>query len=127
MYEQLRRIKNKLNIKTMSLKKEYKEEIDFLVSNPEKSLPEILREFAKNYHNEQLLIHSVVSSSVKSELIILDGNDDRFYKVTKEELEDWKKDGSLEKGDALYKIELIKQYQLLLTTDECMISCEVRG
>lgn len=94
----------------MSFKKEYKEEIDFLVSNPGKSLPEILREFAKNYHSEQLLIHSVVSSSVNSELIILDGNDDRFYKVTKEELEEWKKDGSLEKGDALYKIELIKQY-----------------
>jgi len=94
----------------MDINKEYKEEIKFIVEQSDKNLPEILREFAEKYHKEQLLIHGVVSSSVKNELIILDGDDNNFYRVSKEDLNTWEKDGSLQKGDTLYSINLIKTY-----------------
>jgi len=46
----------------MDINKEYKEEIKFIVEQSDKNLPEILREFAEKYHEEQLLIHGVVKS-----------------------------------------------------------------
>ena len=94
----------------MDINKEYKEEIKFIVEQSDKNLPEILREFAEKYHKEQLLIHGVVSSSVKNELIVLDKKKNIFDLISKEELNVWEKDGSIEKGDMLYSAFLVKTY-----------------
>lgn len=42
--------------------------------------------------------------------ILVDRNGEDFYPFAIEELEEWQKDGSFQKGDYLYKMNLQKQF-----------------
>ena len=42
--------------------------------------------------------------------LLVESNSSGFYVFPKDKLEAWEDDGSFEKGDSLYKIELIKRY-----------------
>ena len=42
--------------------------------------------------------------------VLVDRNGDDFYPIPVEELEEWQKDGSFEKGDYLYKMNLQKKF-----------------
>ena len=42
--------------------------------------------------------------------LLIENNSSDYYIFPKDKLEGWEKDGSFEKGDALYKIEVVKRF-----------------
>ena len=42
--------------------------------------------------------------------VLIDQNTKAFYPFNREELNEWNSDGSFEKGDKLYRMELVKVY-----------------
>lgn len=98
----------KLKKKIMDNKKKYKAQINYLMKNCDKNLPEIQREHGKLSSIQELILEGNDINFHETNFILLDGTDSSLFMLSKEELEKWENDGSLEKGDKLYSISFIK-------------------